>query len=80
MKTCGSRGIAPPFLTSTLDEGEQSALRPGCLIPGETAPGSRAVARVPREKLQYDGEIKGTIERREGHKDAKGLKGLKKGS
>jgi hypothetical protein len=47
---------------------------------GETAPGSLAVARVPKEKLQYDGEIKGTIERREGHEDAKGVKELRKGS
>jgi hypothetical protein len=34
----GSGGIAPPFLTSALLEGEWSASRPGRFIPGEIAP------------------------------------------
>jgi hypothetical protein len=34
----GSGGIAPPFLTSALDEGEWSASRPWRSTPGERAP------------------------------------------
>jgi hypothetical protein len=33
-----SGGIAPPFLTSALDEGEWSVSRPGLFIPGEIDP------------------------------------------
>jgi hypothetical protein len=33
MKPSESGGIAPPFLTSSLDEGEWSASRPGRLTP-----------------------------------------------
>jgi hypothetical protein len=33
MKTWVSGGIAPPFLTSTLDSGECSASRPGRFTP-----------------------------------------------
>jgi hypothetical protein len=41
MKTYGgSRGIAPPFLTSALDWGEWSASRPDRFNPGERAPGT----------------------------------------
>jgi hypothetical protein len=36
----GSEGIAPPFLTSTLDEGEWSASRTGRFIPEENIPGT----------------------------------------
>jgi hypothetical protein len=35
----GSGGIAPPFLTSSLD-GERPASRPCRFTPGETAPGN----------------------------------------
>jgi hypothetical protein len=38
MKTWGSGGIAPPFLTSALVGGEWSAFRPGRFTPGEIAP------------------------------------------
>jgi hypothetical protein len=34
----GTKGIAPPFLTSALDGGEWSVLRSGRVNPGETAP------------------------------------------
>jgi hypothetical protein len=37
MKTWGSRGIAPPFLTSALDGGEWSASLPCRLTAGEGA-------------------------------------------
>jgi hypothetical protein len=40
MKTWGSGGIAPPFLTSALDGGEWSASRPYRFTPGERAPGT----------------------------------------
>jgi hypothetical protein len=40
MKTWGRGGIAPPFLTLTLDEGKWSASRPGLFTPGERAPGT----------------------------------------
>jgi hypothetical protein len=40
MKTWGSGGIAPPFLTSTLDGGQWSASRPCRFIPGEIVPGT----------------------------------------
>jgi hypothetical protein len=36
----GSGGIAPPFLTSALDRGEQSASHSGSFIPRERAPGT----------------------------------------
>jgi hypothetical protein len=35
-----SGGIAPPFLTSALDEGEWSASLPSCFTPGEIIPGT----------------------------------------
>jgi hypothetical protein len=35
-----SGSIAPPFLTSALHRGEQSASHPGCFIPKERGPGS----------------------------------------
>jgi hypothetical protein len=38
MKTLGSGGIAPPFLTSALDGGAGSASQPDRLTPGERAP------------------------------------------
>jgi hypothetical protein len=38
VKTLGSGGIAPPFLTSVLDGNELSALRPCRFTPGETGP------------------------------------------
>jgi hypothetical protein len=37
----GSGGIAPPFLTSTLNGGVSSASRPGRFIPGERATGTQ---------------------------------------
>jgi hypothetical protein len=43
MKTWGSGGIAPPFLTSALDGGEWSASRPCCFIPGERAPSTHSI-------------------------------------
>jgi hypothetical protein len=36
----GDGGVAPPFLTSSLD-GKWSATRLGCFTPGEGAPGTR---------------------------------------
>jgi hypothetical protein len=39
----GSGGIAPTFLTSTLDGGELSASHPGRFIPGEIAPGTNRI-------------------------------------
>jgi hypothetical protein len=38
MKTWGNGGIAPPFLTSALDEGEWSASRLGSLLPRKEPP------------------------------------------
>jgi hypothetical protein len=38
MTTWGSGGIAPPFLTSALDEGEWLASCPDCFTPGKTPP------------------------------------------
>jgi hypothetical protein len=38
MKTWGSGGIAPPFLTSGLGGGEWSTSRPGRFTPGEAPP------------------------------------------
>jgi hypothetical protein len=38
MKTWGRGDIAPPFLTSALDGGEWSALRPYRFTHGESAP------------------------------------------
>jgi hypothetical protein len=35
MKTCGSRGKAPPLLTSALDTGQ--LLAPGALTPGNNS-------------------------------------------
>jgi hypothetical protein len=40
MKAYGGEGISPLFLTSILDAGKWSALRPGCFTPEETAPGT----------------------------------------
>jgi hypothetical protein len=40
MKTWGSGGIAPPFLTLALDGGEQSASQPGHFTPRERMPGT----------------------------------------
>jgi hypothetical protein len=34
----GNGRIAPPFFTSTLDEGEWSASRPGSFTPGKSPP------------------------------------------
>jgi hypothetical protein len=39
----GSGGIAPPFLTSTLDRGEWSDLSPSRFTHGERAPGAHWV-------------------------------------
>jgi hypothetical protein len=39
----GSGGIAPPFLTSTLVEGEWSASGPGRFTPGKGAPGTHCI-------------------------------------
>jgi hypothetical protein len=39
----GSGGIAPTFLTSTLDGGEWQASRPNRFIPGEIAPGTQKI-------------------------------------
>jgi hypothetical protein len=36
----GVWGVAPPFLTSALDEGDWSASRTCRFTPGETAPGT----------------------------------------
>jgi hypothetical protein len=38
MKTWGSEGIAPPFLTLALDGGESSASRAGRFTPKEITP------------------------------------------
>jgi hypothetical protein len=38
MKTQGSGGTAPPFLTLALDKVECPASHPFCFTPGETAP------------------------------------------
>jgi hypothetical protein len=43
MKTCGSGGVSPPFLTSTLHEGEWSALRSGRVIIGERVSGTHRI-------------------------------------
>jgi hypothetical protein len=43
MKTCGSGGVAPPFLTSALDGGEWSASRHGHFTPGERAPNTHCI-------------------------------------
>jgi hypothetical protein len=43
MKTRGSGGIAPPFLSSALDGGEWSASRPGRLTLGEKGPGTHRI-------------------------------------
>jgi hypothetical protein len=40
MKIHGSGGVAPPFLNSELDGGEQLASRPGRFAPIEIAPGT----------------------------------------
>jgi hypothetical protein len=40
MKTWGSGGVAPPFLTSALYVGEWSCTRPSRFTPGERAPGT----------------------------------------
>jgi hypothetical protein len=40
MKTCGSEGIAPPFLTLALDGGELTVSRLSCFTSGERAPGA----------------------------------------
>jgi hypothetical protein len=40
MKTWGSEGIAPPFLTSALDGGERSVSRPVRVSPRERASGT----------------------------------------
>jgi hypothetical protein len=39
----GSGGIAPPFLTSTLDGGEWLASRSSHFTPGEKAPGTHRI-------------------------------------
>jgi hypothetical protein len=58
MKTWGSRGITPPFLTSALGGGEQSALQPCCFTSGERAPGTHWIAGWvgPRASLLWSGE------------------------
>jgi hypothetical protein len=38
MKTGTSGGTAPPFLTTTLDGGEQPVSRPGRFTPRDNAP------------------------------------------
>jgi hypothetical protein len=35
--------MAPPLLTSALDEGEWSASRPGRFTPGNRAPGTHSI-------------------------------------
>jgi hypothetical protein len=42
----GSGGIAPPFFSSALYEGEWPASRPGCSAPGERAPGTQFDMRL----------------------------------
>jgi hypothetical protein len=46
--TWGSGGVAPPFLASSLDGGEQSASRPFRFIPGGKSP------LVPRAGFRLD--------------------------
>jgi hypothetical protein len=43
MKTWGSGGIAPPFLTSALDGGVWSASGPCSFTPGERAPVTHSI-------------------------------------
>jgi hypothetical protein len=48
----GSGGIAVPFLTSSLDGGELSALRLGRFTPGEKVPGTHLIGgRVARKPV-----------------------------
>jgi hypothetical protein len=48
----GSGGKAPPFLTSTMDEGEWPASCPCRITPGERAPGTQLIVWVgPRAGL-----------------------------
>jgi hypothetical protein len=50
----GSEGIAPPFLTSALDEGEWSASCLGHFDPGERAPSTLRIGGWvgPRTELE----------------------------
>jgi hypothetical protein len=55
MKTWGSGGITPTFLTSALDGGEGSASRFSSFTPGERAPnrhlGPRAGLEAVKKKI-----------------------------
>jgi hypothetical protein len=53
MKTCGSGGIAPPFLTQALDGGEWSDLRLGRFTPGERVPRTHFIADREVCNLQF---------------------------
>jgi hypothetical protein len=54
MKTWGSGGIPPPFLTSALDGGDWSASRSGPFNHRETAPGTHSIGGwvAPRAGLE----------------------------
>jgi hypothetical protein len=49
-----SGGIAPPFLTSALDEGKWSTSRSGRFIRGETAPGTHCIRSMTRPRVGLD--------------------------
>jgi hypothetical protein len=54
MKIWGNGGIAPAFLTSTLDRSEWSATHPGHFTPVEFASGTRILWRYsPKFGLGY---------------------------
>jgi hypothetical protein len=61
MKTWGSGGIAPPFLTSALDGGEWSASRPGRYTPRERGPGTYRVGGWVGLRAGLDAVKKRTI-------------------
>jgi hypothetical protein len=52
MATWGSGGIAPPFLTSALDGGEWSPLRPGRFTPSTHRKGDWVGPRVGPDAVE----------------------------
>jgi hypothetical protein len=58
----GSGGIAPTHsLTLSLDGGEWSALRPGCFIPKEKAPGTHWIGGWVGPRAVLDAVVKRKI-------------------
>jgi hypothetical protein len=80
MKTWGSGGIAPLFLTSALDEGEWFASRPCRFTPGERAPGTHWIGGCVGPRAGLDCRIWRRISRNMKSVPRRGLRQVTAGS